>query len=57
MGEAVILGYLKVFPSDLVSGWSSGTGMAGIMGSGSFLLLHGVAELSIAETFILLIPL
>jgi battenin len=54
LGEAVILGYLKAFPSDLVSGWSSGTGMAGIMGSGSFLLLHGVAKLSIAEVFLFL---
>jgi hypothetical protein len=26
--------------------------MAGIMGSGSFLLLHGVAKLSIAEVFL-----
>ena len=49
LGEAVVLGFLKAYPSGLVTGWSSGTGMAGIMGSGTYLLLHGLAKLSIAE--------
>jgi len=29
----VLLAYLKQYPSELVDGWSSGTGMAGVTGS------------------------
>ncbi|EGG21501.1 Batten's disease protein Cln3 family protein [Cavenderia fasciculata] len=32
-GESVVLSYLKLFPSDIVNGWSSGTGVAGVSGS------------------------
>ncbi len=32
-GEAVVLGYLRNFPKNLVSGWSSGTGLAGVTGA------------------------
>eukprot|EP00826_Nyctotherus_ovalis_P029771 TRINITY_DN2361_c0_g1_i4.p2 TRINITY_DN2361_c0_g1~~TRINITY_DN2361_c0_g1_i4.p2 ORF type:complete len:189 (-),score=25.52 TRINITY_DN2361_c0_g1_i4:585-1151(-) len=38
-GESVILGYLKGFPADLVVGWSSGTGFAGVVGAGLVVLL------------------
>jgi hypothetical protein len=34
---SVILGFLKNFPSELVGGWSSGTGAAGVGGSGLYL--------------------
>lgn len=37
-GESIILGYLKKFPEDIVSGWSSGTGLSGVMGAGLSLL-------------------
>ena len=30
---SVALGYLRLFPSKLVNAWSSGTGMAGVLGS------------------------
>ena len=30
-GEATFLGYLRTFPEDYVSGWSAGTGIAGIV--------------------------
>ena len=30
-GEATFLGYIRTFPEDYVSGWSAGTGMAGIL--------------------------
>jgi hypothetical protein len=33
LGEAIVLGYLRNFPDDLVSGWSSGTGLAGVTGA------------------------
>ena len=32
-GEATFLGYIRTFPEDYVSGWSSGTGFAGIFGA------------------------
>ena len=32
-GEAVMLGFLKSFPSELVTGWGSGTGFAGVGGT------------------------
>lgn len=32
-GEASILGYLRLFPEGYVSGWSSGTGLAGVSGA------------------------
>ena len=32
-GEANLLGYLRLFPKDLVAGWSSGTGLAGVSGA------------------------
>lgn len=32
-GENVALGYLRLFPSKMVNAWSSGTGMAGVLGS------------------------
>ncbi|KAK3598099.1 hypothetical protein CHS0354_036083 [Potamilus streckersoni] len=37
-GENVALGYLKHFPSKLVNAWSSGTGMAGVLGSGIYII-------------------
>ena len=30
LGEATFLGYIRTFPEDYVSGWSAGTGIAGI---------------------------
>lgn len=32
-GEASLLGYIRTFPKDFVSGWSSGTGLAGVGGA------------------------
>jgi hypothetical protein len=32
-GESIILGYLRNFPKNLVSGWGSGTGLAGVSGA------------------------
>ena len=30
LGEATFLGYLRTFPEDYISGWSTGTGIAGV---------------------------
>lgn len=37
-GRSVLLGYLKNYESELVGGWSSGTGMAGVAGAALYLL-------------------
>lgn len=37
-GENVALGYLRLFPSTLVNAWSSGTGMAGVLGAGIYII-------------------
>lgn len=39
-GEATILGYLRNFPKDYVAGWSSGTGLAGVIGALVTLIFH-----------------
>ena len=40
LGESVVIGFLKVFPSNSISGWGSGTGMAGIFGNLLFIVLQ-----------------
>ena len=30
VGESTILGYLQSFPTQLISGWGAGTGLAGV---------------------------
>lgn len=42
LGESVFLGYQKLYPSAVVGGWSMGTGLAGVGGSGLALALSGV---------------
>lgn len=38
-GESTLLGFLRLFPKDLVGGWSSGTGLAGL--AGAFISIAG----------------
>jgi len=38
-GEATMLGYLRTFPNEFVSGWGSGTGLAGVVGASISLLV------------------
>ncbi|EFA84092.1 Succinyl-diaminopimelate desuccinylase [Heterostelium album PN500] len=45
-----------LFPSDLVNGWSSGTGVAGVCGSLFYILLSGVAGLSNPTIFYIILP-
>lgn len=35
--RSVLLGYLRKYPSELVGGWSSGTGLAGVGGAALYL--------------------
>ena len=55
MGEATFLGMLKGFPSHLVGFVSSGTGFAGISGSGTILILQSIG-LSNKFIFLLVAP-
>ena len=54
-GESVILGMLKHYRSDLVGGWSSGTGMAGIAGSGLYFLFDAF-DFPLVYTYLVLVP-
>ena len=56
LGESVMLGHLKRFPPRLVSGWSSGTGGAGLAGAGLFLALESLG-LSYSAIFLMSVPL
>ena len=46
LGESVLLGFLRDFDPQLMGAWSSGTGMAGILGTLTYLLLFSVLKLS-----------
>jgi len=43
-GEATFLGYIRTFPEDYVSGWSSGTGFAGVFGATLSLIFKLINE-------------
>lgn len=43
-GEATFLGYIRTFPEDYVSGWSSGTGFAGVFGASLSLIFKIINE-------------
>lgn len=44
IGESTILGLLKGFPSRLVGAFASGTGFAGVVGAGIFIILKPFME-------------
>ena len=56
IGECVNLGFLKAFPSDYIVGYSSGTGFAGIAGSGAWLICNAIG-LHGYQVFLLFSPL
>ena len=45
-GESVLLGHMRSFDPRCLGGWSSGTGMAGIAGTMTYLLMHDVLHIS-----------
>ena len=45
LGYSTIFGFMKVFPTMVISGYVSGTGMAGIFGGGYYIVLQGVFKL------------
>ena len=55
-GQCVMVGELKRYAPTMVGGWSSGTGLAGIAGSFTMILLSYL-DVSIELTFFLILPL
>lgn len=55
-GESVLLGHMRKYSPDIVSGWSSGTGMAGVGGSLGYLVFVAV-KMSNIQIFAILAPL
>ncbi len=55
-GESILLTYQRNFPPEVVGGWSSGTGMAGVGGALLYILFSAVLRFSNQEVFICLIP-
>jgi len=45
LGDCTVLGFMKIFPSIVVSGYASGTGMAGVFGSFYYTILSGAFKL------------
>jgi hypothetical protein len=56
LGESVLLGYLRSFDPRLMGAWSSGTGMAGIGGTLSYLLFKSVVGLDNMVIFLIQAP-
>eukprot|EP00042_Codosiga_hollandica_P026296 m.123240 g.123240 ORF g.123240 m.123240 type:complete len:426 (+) comp52150_c0_seq2:55-1332(+) len=54
-GECVLLGYMRLYPSQLMSAWGAGTGVAGI-GGASLYLLYSSENLSLRESFLVTLP-
>lgn len=51
LGDCTLLGFMKVYPAIVVSGYASGTGGAGVAGSMYYLLMSGVFKLSAVWIF------
>ena len=54
-GESSLVGYIRRYPPELVDGWSSGTGMAGILGAGLYLALDA-AGLEAWQIYFICLP-
>lgn len=55
LGESTVLGFCKGFPSTIVGNFSSGTGFAGVFGSGAILVLQS-AGISNGNIFFIIAP-
>lgn len=56
LGESVILGHMKHTDPVYVGSWSSGTGMAGLVGTLIYLLLHSIIQLNNDIVYLILFP-
>jgi len=55
-GESAMIAYLRLFPKTLIAGWSSGTGVSGIISGGLNLLTQLIGTLSLDILYISLTP-
>lgn len=55
-GESTILGYLRNYPKDYVSGWSSGTGLAGVVGA-MITLLSTIYDVELKTLYLVISPI
>ena len=55
-GESAMIAYLRLFPKTLIGGWSSGTGVSGIISGGLNLLTQLLNGLSLKFLYLILTP-
>lgn len=55
-GESAMIAYLRLFPKTLIGGWSSGTGLSGIISGGLNLLTQLLNGLSLKFLYLILTP-
>ena len=55
-GESAMIAYLRLFPKTLIAGWSSGTGVSGMMGGGLNLLTQLLDNFSLKFLYLVLTP-
>ena len=55
-GESAMIAYLRLFPKTLIGGWSSGTGLSGIISGGLNLLTQLIEGLSLKYLYLILTP-
>merc|ERR1719264_1488373 len=56
LADCTTLGFMKVFPSMVVSGYNSGIGMAALFGTFYYMLLNGIIGLSTLWIYVILCP-
>lgn len=57
LGGTTLIGFCKGFPSEVVGYFASGTGFAGVFGSGILIVLKGATDLNDGFIFFLVAPL
>lgn len=55
IGECTMLAFLSCFPQKMLGGWGAGTGIAGLVGPGYYMLLHS-SKVSSYIIFLCVIP-
>ena len=55
-GEAAMVAYLRLFPKTLIAGWSSGTGLSGLISGGLNLTSQLIDGFSLKYLYLFLFP-
>ena len=56
-GEAAMIAYLRMFPKTLIAGWSSGTGLSGLISGGLNFTSQMIDNFSLKYLYLILSPL